>query len=548
MYLNQKLKNICIFSFIVINFILIFFSTNKFPGNLTYFFGLFFISNLYLFYSFKYSQLFIDKTLSIFLWLGFFYKLTILLITNSGLPEGKGNFSYLPHQYDELLIYSIIGILSFFLSSIIIQRYLINFFKLKFIIDHDHQSKLLEFYHNYKKYLFFSFLILILFVTILNFKLGFYQKGLLPKNDINLYLGYFVKWMLLFGLTSISCILIEYDIKKYNNISLIVIFLFFFELIMTNFSLLSRALIFTGSAILFSTYVNYENSIQKKKLNNSLFMNSIILFLVFSLSIFPINKIRNYNFIDQAFVAEKIIEKSIKNETKNSDLINNKNDESVSIDKKSQENIKDIVNSNIEKDAKIKLVQKKLEEKGIQNLDFKKNVNRILFVIKNRFVGLDGVATVTSYPEKNFRLFFNSLKEEFNPNEYGFYQKNFIIPFEQKHLVGKEYEKTSRRHYGIILPGIISFLSTPGSKIFLFFSGFFIFMLCAILELLAKKMTYGSIIFSNLVGYVLGYRLIHFGYIPKQSYLLLGAIILTIIIIKLIKSIIIKSYNVRQSY
>ncbi len=260
------------------------------------------------------------------------------------------------------------------------------------------------------------------------------------------------------------------------------------------------------------------------------------------------NKIRNYNFIDQAFVAEKIIEKSIKNETKNSDLINNKNDESVSTDKKSQENIKDIVNSNIEKDAKIKLVQKKLEEKGIQNLDFKKNVNRILFVIKNRFVGLDGVATVTSYPEKNFRLFFNSLKEEFNPNEYGFYQKNFIIPFEQKHLVGKEYEKTSRRHYGIILPGIISFLSTPGSKIFLFFSGFFIFMLCAILELLAKKMTYGSIIFSNLVGYVLGYRLIHFGYIPKQSYLLLGAIILTIIIIKLIKSIIIKSYNVRQSY
>ena len=92
MYLNHKLKSICIFLFVAINLFLIFFSTNKYPGNLTYFFGLFIISNLYLFYSFKYSNLFIDKTLSIFLWLGFFYKLTILLITNSGLPEGKGNF------------------------------------------------------------------------------------------------------------------------------------------------------------------------------------------------------------------------------------------------------------------------------------------------------------------------------------------------------------------------------------------------------------------------------------------------------------------------
>ena len=274
-------------------------------------------------------------------------------------------------------------------------------------------------------------------------------------------------------------------------------------------------------------------------------IHSIILFLIFSLSIFPINKIRNSNFIDQAFVAEKIIEKSIKNGTENNDLINIKNDDSAPIDEKSQENIKDIVDSDIEKDTKIKLIQEKLEERGIQNLDFKKNINRILFVIKNRFVGLDGVATVTSYPEKNFQLFFNYLKEEYNPNDYGFYQKNFIIPFEQKHLVGEEYEKTSSRHYGIILPGIISFLSTPGSKIFLFVSCFLIFMFCAILELLAKKMTYGSIIFSNLVGYVLGYRLIHFGYLPKQSYLLLGAIVLTIIIIKLIKDLIIKSYNVR---
>ena len=122
-----------------------------------------------------------------------------------------------------------------------------------------------------------------------------------------------------------------------------------------------------------------------------------------------------------------------------------------------------------------------------------------MFVIKNRFVGLDGVATVTSYPMKSKKLFIESLKADYNPKDYGFYQKTFIIPFEQKHLVGKEYEKTSQRHYGVILPGIIAFLSYSGSKIFLFISGFFVFMFCATIELLAKKLSYNSVIFSILL-------------------------------------------------
>ena len=248
MYLNNNLKIISITTFIFVNLIFFSLSFNKFPGNIFFFLSLFLISNIYFFYSYKYSNFFLDKTLSLFLWLGFFYKLSILLITDSGLPEGRGNFSYLPEQYDELLIYSSIGIGSFFISSLIIQKYLINFLNFKNYFNKKDENVLINFYSKYKKYLCLSFLILILVITILNFHLGFYQKGLLPKNDVNVYLGYFMKWMLLFGLTSISCLFLEYDIKKFNNLSFIVIFLFFFELLMTNLSLLSRSLIFSGSA------------------------------------------------------------------------------------------------------------------------------------------------------------------------------------------------------------------------------------------------------------------------------------------------------------
>ena len=57
---------------------------------------------------------------------------------------------------------------------------------------------------------------------------------------------------------------------------------------------------------------------------------------------------------------------------------------------------------------------------------------------------------------------------------------------------------------------------------------------------MSRKLSFNSVIFSSFIGFVLGYRLIHFGYLPKQSYLILLAIILTIVTIFLIKYSIIK--------
>ncbi len=539
MYLSKFIKNFCITLFFVICLILLFFSYNKFPGQKIYLLILFLISNYYIFFSFKYSQLFLDKTLSIFLWLGFYYKLTILLITESGLPEGRGNFDYLPYQYNELIIFSSIGILSFIISSYCFHKFFKKFF------NHSHRKSekdiLVNFYGRYKNYIYLIFLCLILFVSIINLKLGFYQKGLLPKTEVNLIFGYFIKWMLLFGLTSISCLLIDYNIKKYNKLNIFIITLFFLELLMTNLSLLSRSLIFTGSAVLVATYLNYEKEIKFKGFDNSLIVNFLILFLIFSISIFPINKIRNSNFINQEFIAEQIL-KNYEENNKNKQI--NEENNSLKINsEKDKKSIDDIINSKINNEEKLKLIEQNLQAKELQNLDFYENINRILFVIKNRFVGLDGVATVVSYPNKSTNLFIDALHENYDSNEYSFYQKTFIIPFEQKHLVGKEYTKSSERHYGVILPGIISFLSYSGSKLFLFISGFVILLFCAFIETIARVLSYNSIIFSNLVGYVLGYRLIHFGYVPKQSYLIIGAIILTIFLVKFLKLIIIKYYK-----
>jgi len=333
--------------------------------------------------------------------------------------------------------------------------------------------------------------------------------------------------MLLFGLTSITCLFIDYDYKAYKNISYGVVVIFFLELCLSNLSLLSRSLIFSGSAILFSIYLNYEKIIIQKKIINSLTFNYLILFLVFAITFFPINKIRQFENTDLIYIA--------KQELRNAE---------IKLKISNEENTKNIDNKTEQK--KIEEIVKKLEEKGTtSNLILSENFKRLLFVIKYRFVGLDSLAAVTSYPGKNFDLFLMALKDKYNPNDYGFYEKTFVRPYEQKEELGLGFIRGSKRQYTVILPGIISFLSYPGSALFLFFSCGIIYIICASIEALALKFSYGCLIFSNFIGYIIGYRLIHFGYLPRQSYLLFGAILITIILIKILSLVILNKKNIK---
>jgi len=516
MYLNIYLKKIAITLFAIINLLLLLPLINQYAGKIYYLILLFIICNSYIYYSLKFSDFFLDKTLSIFIWLGFFYKLSIIIITKSSFPEGKGAFQYLPEQFDNLMLFTITGVSGFFVFSILYKILFIYKFQKNKNFEKS-EKKLTEFYKKNKKIFFSLFLILIILTTLINFNTGFYQKGLLPKTEVNLILGYFIKWMLLFGLTSITCLFIDFDYKAYKNISYGVIILFFLELCLSNLSLLSRSLIFSGSAILFAIYLNYEKTIIQKKVINSLTFNYLILFLIFLLTVFPVNKIRQFESTDLIYIAKKEIEKS---KISNNESIQN-NQSTKNID-------------NTTEQEKLEKIVKKLEKEGTSsNLVLSENFKRFLFVTKYRFVGLDSLAAVTSYPNKNFNLLLMALKDKFNPDDYGFYEKTFVRPYEQKEDLGKGFKRSSKRQYTVILPGIISFLSYPGSFLFLFFSCGIIYLICASIEILALKFSYGCLVFSNFIGYIIGYRLMHFGYLPRQSYLLFGAILITILLIKM---------------
>ncbi len=138
--------------------------------------------------------------------------------------------------------------------------------------------------------------------------------------------------------------------------------------------------------------------------------------------------------------------------------------------------------------------------------------------------------SVVSYPHLSAKLFKDALNEKYVEDDTSFFDKYILTDTSPYVNVDKS------KHHFLSLPGIIAFLYYTGSYLFLFIVMFFIGGLSAGLEALCCKLT-GNFILASLMSQVVSYRLSNFGYVPSQSYLLFGAIILNIVLINLLYKI-----------
>jgi hypothetical protein len=87
------------------------------------------------------------------------------------------------------------------------------------------------------------------------------------------------------------------------------------------------------------------------------------------------------------------------------------------------------------------------------------------------------------------------------------------------------------RHHFISLPGIVAFLYYPGVPPFVFVGMFLLGLFAAGFEWLSFKLLGNELILAALIGQVVAYRFMSFGFVPSQSYLLFGALLLNILLI-----------------
>lgn len=469
---------------IIIILALYLYGFNNYQGNKILYSIFSVVSNYLIFFAFRKKAIFFETFFSLLLWLGFWFKFTFTIAFTSGqFNEGVGIFDYSKTLFNESLIVSTIGISAFIFSGHFRELFLFNYPK-----KLENTSIKNNFFCIGQKKIWIMFFIFIIIVGILNFYFKIYQKGLLPIYDINFIISGTFKWLLLFGLSSISTVLIFYEYNYFKKFFLLTTFVVIFETFISSLFMLSRGMIFNSCAIIFGIY-KFSN---KNGTPNNLgyYIKSFFLIIVFFyISVSSVNYLRaNYFYIGKSAEYSQLLAKK----------------------KENKEN------------------KRKISNKTLQNLtSFDENYYEIFYLLINRWVGIDGVMAVVSKKDLlNVPFLISAFKElpnAYNPTfyEFTFGLKSMNINTNENQL----YENVK----GNTLPGIVAFFYYSGSYLILFIIIFFICILASYIEFISFKLSSKNLIFSALIGQVIAFRFIHFGYLPQQSYLLFGTILLTII-------------------
>jgi hypothetical protein len=474
---NKIFYKIFTLSILIGILLLTYLGTQNYSSNKINYLSFSIISNFLILFAIRKNAIFFETFFSLLLWLGFWFKFTCTIVFTDGVfREGVGIFDYSKKSFDEVLFVAQIGLLSFIISGYFRQLFL---FKYPEKLKLPNLKKNFFFFGRKKIWIFFVFLYI--FIALLNFYFKIYQKGLLPTYDLNFILSGMFKWLLLFGLSAFSATLVFYEYSFYKKFFFMSVVIILFETFFTSFSMLSRGMIFNAIALLYGIY-KFSKKIDTPN-NYRYYLKSIVLIiLLFYISVSSVNYLRaNYFYVGKS--VEFVLDKADK--------------------------------------------QTETQTEILKKLPTSKQINsEILFLIINRWVGVDGIMAVTS--KKNIlslEFLFSSFKERPTKDTPTFYELTFGL--EENIPTNELYENVK----GNTLPGILAFLFYSGSYFVLFIGIFILSIIASSIEFLSFKLSSNNLIFSSLIGQVIAFRFIHFGYLPHQTYLLFGTIILTILFV-----------------
>ncbi|MEI7612321.1 MAG: hypothetical protein WCK63_05395 [Betaproteobacteria bacterium] len=146
------------------------------------------------------------------------------------------------------------------------------------------------------------------------------------------------------------------------------------------------------------------------------------------------------------------------------------------------------------------------------------HISQPLFV--DRWVGIEGAMAVSASDKLGWELWQRAWRERYDESEFSLYDRSFV----SAHYASSDINQ-SRNHF-VNLPGLIAFLYYPGSFAFLFLAMVFAGLVGAVLEIATFRFCGRNWILCSLFAQVIAFRYASFGYVPGQSYLLFGTLVL----------------------
>lgn len=452
-----------------------------------------FISFYFLIFQLRKNSIFFDNFMGIFFWIGFWVNFSLKTKLKNIFPDGigdlkywfsdgVGNFNFSSDANDKVLVICIVAYFAIILSS-----YIREFF---FIYKKNNSLEVdIYFYKDHKVKIISIFFIVLFFFTFINFNFEIYQRGLI--SDHSRIVNLFFTFILTIFLPCVVCMILNYEYRTNKSLKFS-IFLSIIESFLNSTSVLSRNFIFNPFSQLIG--IIKLNSFFIKFKENIFFIFFILMGLFFMLTIIVTSNLRN-----------------------------------------------EVIKIKILKDDKFdnnSILVSDYRSKNFKN----KNINGIATVLISRLIGIEGIMAVSSSEQLSFQLLSDAFKEKFTINKNSFYnsfkkENRVLSPCPELNEKCKNKKINS-----ISLMGIVAFLFYSGSYIFLFTTLIIICLFCSVIEIIAYKVSH-NLILCSLISQLLAYRLWHFGYLPSNSYKLILAIFMILLIIFLYRLTLKKFYK-----
>ena len=173
--------------------------------------------NTLLILGFTKGRIYFDTFIGIFFWLGFWLKYSLRIGFLGGefqAAELIGNFSGTGAEHDHALIVASCGIVGLLIANFVRRKFIFSYAK---IGEQDRLESIFIFYQKNRVQVLVVFLSLFIVVAVTNVLFGIYQRGSMPKTTLPLGLSGVYTWLLLFGLTSLSGVILDCEFRLKNN-------------------------------------------------------------------------------------------------------------------------------------------------------------------------------------------------------------------------------------------------------------------------------------------------------------------------------------------
>ena len=465
--------SILVFSLFLHAFIL-FFASDNYNGSPFTFITFSLLSSILFSSIFFKHQLFFNIFITGYIWLGFYVKYSISLALMRPIFWESKDLTLDWQNIDPLL-----NKFNYVIILIIIVNILSSFSKQNLEFKDRFEIQI----HNTRFYsVFFGFLSLLVFVSLINLSFGFYQRGLVSNASLPLGLEKIVPLCVLIIFPTIAATLCEINFR--SNVSkfpTLFSLIYIIEAFFSNLSILSRAGFLQVGILSVSLYKC--RSYLKHSFTKNNWFNILIYFSVFLICCFISVQVVN---------AVRVV------------LFSSGNSQTLGVE------IFSDLNQPVVRTAQS---------------------NMLLSLVVDRWVGIEGWVAAYTSGVQGFDTWSHFWHDKLSSNSLGTYDRE-IINSPYRYLL--EFPDRT----GVSLPGIMGFLAVSGSTPFVLVGVIIMFIIGHALERAVSFIVCGSPFVCAVLMHLIAYRFAQFGYVPSRSYILIVSVFIGAVIARLLMTFI----------